>query len=140
LQRTEGVEGKPPLAPNPPTCLAAENKLRPIAHWPLEWVSDGRGCWAVWAELWGNQGKVPPLWLLSAFLSFFFPPVSLIQLTWRPLARHANVALPSNVTWPQGIGGQQGKCSLGHIHGQRYSAGSLLNTLTYSPGDKLGKI
>lgn len=71
---------------------------------------------------------------------FFFPPVSLIQLTWRPLARHANVALPSNVTWPQGIGGQQGKCSLGHIHGQRYSAGSLLNTLTHSPGDKLGKI
>jgi len=75
--------------PPPHTCLAAENKLRPIAQPVGKWVSDwwaGPIRWAV--ELWGNQGKVPPLCLFSAFFSSF-PPFFCHSSTQSP--RHANV-------------------------------------------------
>lgn len=56
------------------------------------------------AEHWGNQGKVPPLWLLSGFFSPFSD-------THAALCMQTELSF-ANVTWPQGLGeGQRGKCS-----------------------------
>lgn len=58
------------------------------------------------AEHWGNQGKVPPLWLLSGFIFFAF-----FRHTHAALGMQTELSF-ANVTWPQGLGeGQRGKCS-----------------------------